>query len=240
VPYYDPAVVYGQWPYPDHPPFYWPEYYYGPAPLTAGIAFAAFGVGAWVLHDHWWGGDFDWHRRHIHHHRRDFNDHNRDATRWTHNPDHRRSVTYKNRDVAEKFDRNRDSRAARKLTRDTDGAAGGDRRDRRANVDNRGGSDRKAAQKPAPNEQVKRADRSQKRLVQDRTPRRSDLRADDERRIRMQADRDGPSQMRMQPDRDRLSDRRSFEAQRGVERAMRGFGGAVDRAMRGFGGRRRW
>src|SRR5918994_648358 len=48
VPYYDPAVVYGVWPYPDYPPYYWPGYYYGPDPLTAGIVFAAFGVGAWT------------------------------------------------------------------------------------------------------------------------------------------------------------------------------------------------
>ena len=232
VPYYNPAVVYGEWAYPDYPPYYWPGYYYGPDPLTAGIVFAAFGVGAWVVHDHWWGGDFDWHRRHIHH-RRNFNDHNRDATRWSHNPDHRRGVRYKNRDVADKFDRNRDSRAARKLSRDTDGVAGGDRRDRRANVDHRAGSDRKAAQKPASNKQVQRADPSQRRLVQDPAARRSDLRADGGRQTRMQADRHRPSQMRMQADRHRPSqmrmqgdwDRRSFAAQRSVERAMRGWRG---------------
>jgi hypothetical protein len=243
VPHYDPAVVYGEWPYPDYPPYYWPGYYYGPDPLTAGIVFAAFGVGAWVVHDHWWGGDFDWHRRHIHH-RRNFNDHNRDATRWSHNPDHRRGVRYKNRDVADKFDRNRDSRAARRLSRDTDGVAGGDRRDRRANVDHRAGSDRKAAQKPASNKQVQRADPSQRRLVQDPAARRSDPRADGGRQIRMQAERDRRSQMRMQADRHRPSqmrmqgdwDRRSFAAQGNVDRAMRSFGGGVDRAMRGFGG----
>src|SRR6516165_5178448 len=29
VPYYDPAVVYGQWPYPDNPPYYFPDTYPG-------------------------------------------------------------------------------------------------------------------------------------------------------------------------------------------------------------------
>src|SRR5271170_758189 len=33
VPYYDPAVVYGDWPYPDYPPYYWPA----PGYITAGI-----------------------------------------------------------------------------------------------------------------------------------------------------------------------------------------------------------
>ena len=231
VPYYDPAVVYGEWPYPDYPPYYWPGYY-GPDLLTAGIVFAAFGVGAWAVHDHWWGGHFDWHRHHIHH-RRDFNDKNRDATRWSHNPDHRRGVRYKNRDVADKFDRNRDSRAARKLSRDTEGAAGGDRRDRRANVDNRAGSDRKAAQKPASNKQVKsadpsqkrlgqgqRADPSQKRLAQGPAARRSDFRADGGRQMRMQAEREWRGQARMQGN----WERPSFAAQRGGERAPRGGG----------------
>jgi len=29
VPYYDPAVVYGDWPYADYPPYYFPDYYGG-------------------------------------------------------------------------------------------------------------------------------------------------------------------------------------------------------------------
>ena len=104
----------------------------------------------------------------------------------------------------------------------------------RADVDNRAGSDRKASQKRAANKQVQRADPSQKRFVQGPAARRSGLRADAGRH-RMQADRHRLSQMRMPAD----LDRRSFAAQRGVDRAMRGFGGGVDRAMRGFGGRRR-
>ena len=219
VPYYDPAVVYGEWPYPDYPPYYWPGYYYGPDPLTAGIVFAAFGVGAWAVHDHWWGGDFDWHRHHIHH-RRDFNDNNRNATRWSHNADHRGGVRYKNRDVAEKFDRKRDSRAARKLSRDNEAVTDRDRRDRQANVDNRAGSERKAAQKPASNKQVKNADPSQKRLGQGPAARRSDFRADGGRQMRMQAEREWRGQARMQGN----WERPSFAAQRGGERAPRGGG----------------
>ena len=42
VPYYDPAVVYGAWPYPDYPPYYWPPPpYIGYGLLATGLAFGA-------------------------------------------------------------------------------------------------------------------------------------------------------------------------------------------------------
>ncbi len=42
VPYYDPAVVYGAWPYPAYPPYFFPAPpYLGGAVLASGIAFAA-------------------------------------------------------------------------------------------------------------------------------------------------------------------------------------------------------
>jgi hypothetical protein len=151
VPYYDPAVVYGEWPYPDYPPYYWPGYYYGPAPLTAGIVFAAFDVGAWAGHDHWWGGEFDWDHHHILHDRGDFNSNSRDASPWRHDADHPHGVRYKNRDVAAKFDRNPDGGAARKVSRDNAGVADRDRQNRRADIDNRARSDRKVAQRGAGN-----------------------------------------------------------------------------------------
>ena len=135
-------------------------------------------------------------------------------------------------------DRNRGSRASRTISRNNEGVTDRDQRDYRANVHNRGSSDRKAAtRQPASNKQVKSADRSKKRLVQDRAPRRSDLRAASERQTRMQADRDRASQMRMTAD----LDRRSFAADRSIEHAMilGFFGGAVERGMRGFGRRRR-
>jgi hypothetical protein len=52
VPYYDPSVVYGAWPYPDYPPYYWPPPpYIGYGLLAAGLAF---GTG-WAL-GNWWVG----------------------------------------------------------------------------------------------------------------------------------------------------------------------------------------
>jgi hypothetical protein len=44
VPYYDPAVVYGEWPSPDYPAYYFPDSYAGyivPGLLATGIAFGA-------------------------------------------------------------------------------------------------------------------------------------------------------------------------------------------------------
>ena len=43
MPYYDPAVVYGEWPYPDYPPYYWypEEGYLASGIIATGIAFGA-------------------------------------------------------------------------------------------------------------------------------------------------------------------------------------------------------
>jgi Protein of unknown function (DUF3300) len=51
VPYYDPAVVYGEWPYPDYPPYYWyPEPgYIASGFIATGIAFGArYVIGRWT------------------------------------------------------------------------------------------------------------------------------------------------------------------------------------------------
>ena len=55
VPYYDPTVVYGEWPYPDYPPYYWePPAYIGYGLLGTGLAFGA----GWALANwgNYWGG----------------------------------------------------------------------------------------------------------------------------------------------------------------------------------------
>jgi hypothetical protein len=59
VPYYDPSVVYGEWPYPDYPPYYWePPSYIGYGLLGAGLAFGA----GWALSNwgNYWGGNINW------------------------------------------------------------------------------------------------------------------------------------------------------------------------------------
>jgi hypothetical protein len=59
VPYYDPGVVYGAWPYPDYPPYYWPPPpYIGYGLLTAGLAFGA----GWAIANWggYWNGGVNW------------------------------------------------------------------------------------------------------------------------------------------------------------------------------------
>src|SRR6516225_2392231 len=61
VPYYDPAVVYGAWPYPDYPPYYWPPPpYIGYGLLGTGLAFGAgYALGNWWSGGYW-GGNVNW------------------------------------------------------------------------------------------------------------------------------------------------------------------------------------
>ncbi len=58
VPYYDPSVVYGPWPYPAYPPYYWPAPGYVAAGIiVTGIAFGAgYALGRWVGGGYWGGG----------------------------------------------------------------------------------------------------------------------------------------------------------------------------------------
>src|SRR5436305_6687389 len=57
VPYYDPAVVYGDWPYPEYPPYYFPApAYLGGGIIAAGIGFgAAYALGRWASGGYRWG-----------------------------------------------------------------------------------------------------------------------------------------------------------------------------------------
>jgi hypothetical protein len=62
VPYYDPAVVYGGWPYPDYPPyaFGYPPYI-GAGLIATGLAFGAgWALGRWGAGGNYWGGGFNW------------------------------------------------------------------------------------------------------------------------------------------------------------------------------------
>jgi hypothetical protein len=107
VPVYNPLYVYGPWWYPAYPPYYW---YYPPGPVIAGgiISFGfGFFVGLGISSWSW----FDWH-----HHRIDIDIHktsrfNRfdrgrwDFNRqvWSHEPDHRRGVAYRDRAISQRF-----------------------------------------------------------------------------------------------------------------------------------------
>jgi hypothetical protein len=67
VPYYDPGVVYGDWPYSDYPPYYWPAPgYIGAGIIAAGIGFGAgYLVGRWASGGNYWGGGVNWNNNNI-------------------------------------------------------------------------------------------------------------------------------------------------------------------------------
>ena len=114
VPAYVPSVVYGPWPYPDYPPYFFsppPDYYY--SPLLAGIEFSV----GFVIVQTFWGWDHaDWRHHRIdvdahrvnvinrysneHFHRPPFEGH-----AWAHNPQHRIGVPYRSPQVRERFER---------------------------------------------------------------------------------------------------------------------------------------
>jgi len=103
VPYYDPAVVYGGWPYPAYPPYYFPAPgYIAGAVIGAGIAFGAgYAIGRWASGGNYWGGGFNWGGNNINVNR-NVNINNN----WQHNPAHRQGVRYNNANVSQKFGNN--------------------------------------------------------------------------------------------------------------------------------------
>ena len=106
VPYYDPTVVYGDWPYSDYPPYYYPApsgYIVGGA-IATGVAWGA----AYLVGREIWD-DIDWRRGDI-----DIDidrnidigrnlDIDRDFKKWNHDPSHRRGVRYDSDAVRNKF-----------------------------------------------------------------------------------------------------------------------------------------
>jgi hypothetical protein len=102
VPYYNPAVVYGEWPYPDYPPYYYPPpsgYIVGGA-IATGLAWgAAYAIGREIWDDiDWRHGDID-----IDIDRNVNIDADRNFNKWEHNSHHRRGVAYNNDAVRNKF-----------------------------------------------------------------------------------------------------------------------------------------
>ena len=99
VPYYDPAVVYGEWPYPDYPPYYFPQpSYIASGILATGIAFGAgYALGRWTSGARFWGGSVNWSGGAINVNR------GAHVTHWQHNPQHRRGVAYNNANVRQRF-----------------------------------------------------------------------------------------------------------------------------------------
>jgi hypothetical protein len=103
VPYYDPATVYGAWPYAEYPPYYfgYPSYI-GAGVIAAGLAFGgAWAIGRW---GNYWGGGFNWGNRNLYVNH--FNRVTNIGNSWQHNPAHRQGVRYNNANVAQRFGNN--------------------------------------------------------------------------------------------------------------------------------------
>ena len=104
VPYYDPVVVYGGWPYPAYPPYYFPPPigYVPGAVLATGVAFGAgYAVGRWASGGNYWGGGCNWGGNNINVNRT--NNINVSGNTWQHNSVHRQGVKYTNTNVQQKF-----------------------------------------------------------------------------------------------------------------------------------------
>ena len=131
VPYYDPAVVYGAWPYSDYPPYYFPPPDYIPAGIIAtGVAFGAgYLLGRWTSGGNFWGGGIHWGGGNIDINRPINIDRDR-VTHWQHNPSHRHGVKYPNANLQQRFGNDnvaRGGRDGKDLKRGTNRGSAADR-----------------------------------------------------------------------------------------------------------------
>jgi len=102
VPYYDPNLIYGPWWWPDYPPIYWsPWYGYG---WNGGVAW---GFGYEVGVDFFFG-EWNWPNHYLYDngHGRWYGHVGGPRNRlWSHDPDHRRGVPYRNETLDRRFAR---------------------------------------------------------------------------------------------------------------------------------------
>jgi hypothetical protein len=114
VPTYNPTVVYGAWPYPTYPPYY----YYPPGYVASSMMWFGAGMAMGAAWGYAWGG-CNWHGGDVDIDiDRNFNS-NRNIDRskysqrngqggkgsWQHNPEHRKGVSYRDQGTAQKFNR---------------------------------------------------------------------------------------------------------------------------------------
>ena len=107
VPTYNPTVVYGAWPYPAYPP-----YYYYPPGYAAGAAFFSFSMGV-VVGGALWGGcnwghsDIDINVNRYNNFNRTNNINRNDINngKWKHDSNHRQGVGYRDSATQQKYGR---------------------------------------------------------------------------------------------------------------------------------------
>jgi len=99
VPTYNPAVIYGPWPYPAYPP-----YYYYPPGYVAGASLVSFGAGMAVGAAIW--GNCNWHGSSVNVNINQYNNYNRtniSNTNWQHNTVNRQGVPYRDQATARQY-----------------------------------------------------------------------------------------------------------------------------------------
>jgi len=123
VPTYNPVVVYGVWPYPAYPPYY----YYPPGYVatTAAFSFAA-GVAVGAAWGYAWS-NCNWNHGDVNINVNQNNSINNNINRdkyaqrpgqggsgtWQHDPDHRKGVSYRDQGTAQKYNKGASSEAAK-------------------------------------------------------------------------------------------------------------------------------
>ena len=159
VPYYDPAVVYGEWPYPAYPPYYFAApSYIGAGLIATGLAFGAgFALGRW---SNYWGGGCNWGNKNFFINRS--NNINPLGNNWQHNPAHRQGVRYNNAGVQQKFGNNnlRAGASDRMDFRGRDGKEVLNPGKDRAGTGDRGAADRAGGDRANAGDRVKTGDRA--------------------------------------------------------------------------------
>ena len=120
VPTYNPVVVYGTWPYPSYPPYYYhPPGYVATAAISFGIGVACGAAWGYAWGDcHWGRGNIDINvNRNVNfntniRNTREFNS-NRTRNNWQHDGSHRRGVSYRDQRTSERFGRGASRNASR-------------------------------------------------------------------------------------------------------------------------------
>jgi len=108
VPSYNPTVVYGAWPYPAYPPYsYYPPGYVAGGALLGFTAGVIVGGALWG-NCNWGGGDVNINTNRYN----NFNKTNISNGNWNHNVNHRGSVPYRDKGVAQQYGRGQSPSAA--------------------------------------------------------------------------------------------------------------------------------
>ncbi|MDM0106960.1 DUF3300 domain-containing protein [Variovorax sp. J22R24] len=141
VPAYNPAVVYGTWPYPAYPPYYYPPVagWYPGAALATGIAF---GVGVAAVGALW--GNCNWGGGNVNINANRYNSINTNRqisanqSNWQHNAANRKGVPYRDARSQQQFERGVGGADQRADYRGRDGARDAQRQQAQSALEQRG------------------------------------------------------------------------------------------------------